>query len=462
MRAYTRSSKRRFAVFTASCLLVSSMLAAPPAAAAIDVNSDPVLYWNDIAIRNAVALSPGGAPAQARVYAMVNIAMHDAVNATRGGIDKSYLSGVANAGGDSRAAATQAAHDVLVKLNPANTSVYDSALANSLALITDSVAKTNGIATGRAYALAIDANRLGDRSGIAGAYTPPGQPDLNPGAYQLTPGVSAAVLPAWGNVKPFVISSVNDFVVAPPPALSSGDYAAAYNEVKDIVNALRPATGLTPEQQDQKNSALFWDVSNGGTWIRVALTIAEDEGLDTLGFAQVFATLSSGLADAAIAVWDAKYDNAFWRPITAIQNGEFDGNPMTIGDVSWTSLFNAPGHPSYVSAHSGLSATASAILRSYFGDDEAFSFSIGPDTRSFTSISQAELDAANSRLWGGIHFRFDNEAGLQLGREVGARVLSINPFGTVPESSTWAMMIAGFGAVGLSMRRRRLGVRALV
>ena len=234
-----------------------------------------------------------------------------------------------------------------------------------------------------------------------------------------------------------------------PPALGSDAYAAAYNEVKEIGSL----TSLT-RTVDQTNSALFWDISNGGTWIRAGLVIAEDEGLDTLGFAQVFTALSTGIADASIGVFDAKYDYRLWRPITAIQNGDIDGNPLTIADPTWNSLFASPGHPSYISGHSGISGVSSTILQSFFGDDEAFTFSIGTDTRSFTSLSQAELDAANSRLWGGIHFRFDNEAGLTMGHAVGTRVLRSGLFSAVPEPSSWAMMIAGFGFAGLALRTR--------
>jgi PAP2 superfamily len=446
MRVYNRTRPSRF-ILAASCLLATTMMA-PAATAAINVASDPILYWNDVAIRLATAFTPGGAPVQARAYAMVNIAMHDAVNATRGNPDRSYLSGVASSGGDSRAAAAQAAHDVLVALNPVNTAQYDTALANSLALIGGGADKTNGIATGAAYAAAIIANRTGDGSTAIASYATTGLP----GDYQLTPGIAAAALPAWGNVRPFVLSSGDLTAVdpGPPPALDSAAYAAAYNEVKDI-GALNSLTRTA----DQTNSALFWDVSNGGTWIRAGLVIAENQGLDTLDYSRVFATLSTGIADASIAIFDDKYQYRLWRPITAIQNGALDGNALTDADTSWNSLFASPGHPSYVSGHSGISAVSSQILQSYFGDDDAFTFSIGPDTRSFTSLSQAELDAANSRLWGGIHFRFDNEAGLAVGHNVAGRVLRAGLFAPIPEPSSWALMIAGFACVGMALRLRR-------
>ncbi len=445
MQALHRSSKRKLLTFTTACLVAATSIAATPAVAAITIASDPILYWNDIAIRFATAFSPGGAPAQARAYAMVNIAMHDAVNATRGNAHRSYLTGISTPGGDSRAAAAQAAHDVLVALNPANSAQYATSLSASLALIGDSSAKANGVATGQAYAAAILSRRAGDGSSVIAPYTSTNLP----GDYRLTPGVGAAALPAWGNVQPFVLSSANEVPVGPPPTLGSTAYAAAYNEVKEI-----GSLGSLTRTADQTNSALFWDVSNGGTWIRAGLVVAEDEGLDTLGFAGAFATLAVGIADASIAVFKAKYDYRLWRPITAIQLGDIDGNDATVADPTWTSLFASPGHPSYVSGHASISGVASTILQSYFGDTEAFSFGIGPDSRSFSSLSQAAQDAADSRLWGGIHFRFDNDAGLALGRQVGTHVLRRGIFASVPEPSSWAMMIFGFALAGWKLRSR--------
>ncbi len=428
-----------------SCLLASAMLATTPALATIAVTSDPILYWNDVAIANAAT----NAPAQTRIFAMANIAMHDAVNATLGGPNRGYLSGVINPGGDSRAAAAQAAHDVLIVLNPANAAIYDTALASSLALISNGTAKTNGTMTGAAYAAAILGNRTGDGSAAVVPYTTTGLPgDWRP----TPPGFGAPAVPGWGDVKNFVLSAADSASVhpGPPPALGSAEYATAYNEVKEI-----GSIGSLTRTADQTASALFWDTANGGTWIRVGLTIAEDEGFSTLKLASAFATLSAGLADAAIEGFAAKYEYRLWRPVSAIQLGDTDGNAATIGDANWSSLFPAPAHPSYIGTHSDLSAAGASILSAFFGDDEAFSFAIGNESRDFDSLSEAELDAANSRLWGGIHFRFDNEAGLVLGRAIGERVLASGLFQAVPEPSIWAMMIAGLGIVGASMRRRK-------
>jgi hypothetical protein len=170
------------------------------------------------------------------------------------------------------------------------------------------------------------------------------------------------------------------------------------------------------------------------------------------------AKTSAAIADSLIAGWDSKYTYNLWRPITAIREGDTDGNDATEKDGGWNSLFNAPAHPSYLSTHSLQSGAASAVLLS-FGVDQAFCSTIGADMRCFDQgLAQAGLDAANSRLWGGIHFRFDNEIGLATGQTIAGWTLAQDAFNAVPEPASWAMMIAGFGLVGAGARRRRVAV----
>ncbi len=426
---------------------------ASPAAAIIDVNDDPVLFWNQTMV-TLLAASP---PAQTRAYAMVNIAMHDAVNAALGKPNVSYLHGVAASGGDTRAAASKAAHDVLVALNPGNTAQYDAALAASLALVVDGAAKTAGITNGAAHAAAILARRAVDGS----APIAPWVPGVLPGEWRPTPpGFAPGALPQWGGVDPFVLNSGDQFRPGPPPALTSAAYTAAYDEVKLIGSA--DAEILGNRTADQSLSANFWDTANGGTWLRIGLIVAEDKALDTLGFARTFALLSTSLADSLIAGFDAKYHYALWRPVTAIRLGDADTNDLTVGDPNWSPVFATPAHPSYLSTHSALSGAGSEVLISLFGDTQAFTFSIGPDTRHFSGLAQAAQDGADSRLWGGIHFRFDNEAGLAVGHSIGRWALAGQAFNVVPEPASWALMIAGFAMVGGALRRRTYVQRAPV
>lgn len=419
----------------AAATAIALLLVPAQARAAIDFNSDPILFWNE----RASSLLPPGSPAQTRTLAMMNIAMHDAANSIVGNPDNPYLTGVTGFGGDVRAAVSQAAFQVLSAADPTHAPTYQLALAQSLSLVADPTAKSAGIATGSAYAGAIIAQRTGDGATAVVPYVPTGAP----GNWKPT-SPTPAVFPQWGGVKPFELTSSSQFKPAPPPALGSPEYAAALAEVREIGSI----SSLT-RTPDQTASALFWDAASGVTWVQIGLKIAEDEGLSTIQFARAFSLLSTGLADASIAGFDAKYDYAYWRPITAIR--EDPTNP----DPTWTPLFTTPNHPGYPSAHSFYSGVGATVLTSVFGDDEAFTMTIAGDTRSFTGLEQAALDGANSRLWGGIHFSTDSQAGLTLGTQIGNYVLAGKAFNaSVPEPGTWALMIAGFGLVGATVRRQ--------
>lgn len=428
--------------------LVAGMLSLSPAQAAVGPTDDPVLYWNSIV----VSTVPGGPPVQSRSAAIVNIAIFDAVNAALGKPNNGYSTGVAVTGGDTRAAASQAAHDVLVKLNPGGTATYDAALAASLSQVSNVAARTAGVATGAAYATAILATRGTDGAAGAGAVPYTAAPD--PGVWRPTPpGNLPAALPGWGAVTPFVLDSGSQFRPGPPPALGSPEYAAAYNEVMalgSLTNSTRTA--------DQTASAKFWANANGLTWLQIGVETAADNGLSTLANATLFALLTTSVGDAFIAGFDTKYTYDFWRPVTAIQNGNLDGNPLTIGDPNWTSLITAPNHPGYLSTHSIASGAGATILGTLLGQ-EGFCTTLGTGanalTQCFSSFAQAEQNAADSRLWGGIHFAFDNAAGLTAGESIARFSLADGIFQAVPEPSTWAMMLIGFGFIGMRIRRDR-------
>lgn len=440
-----KTPARRAGLFLTGLIGLASLLGAGQASAiVIPVTGDPILYWND----QASTLLPGATPVQSRSLAMVNIAMHDAVNASLGSPDRYYLSGGSAQLGDARVAASQAARNVLVALNPANTAQYDAALNTILGSVADGAAKTNGIAMGVEYAGAVLANRLNDGSA---AIVPYATTDL-PGDWRPTPPALAnAATTQWGDVTPFVLASGDQFRPGAPPALGSAEYAAAYNEVKawgSATDALRDGT--------QTYSAQFWASGNASqAWTRVGIELASAEGLSTLENARTFALLSSVMADAQIAVFDTKYEYRLWRPVTAIRLGDADGNALTEGDANWSSLITSPAFPAYASAHSALSQAAAVSLTSIFGGDDAFCITLAAGSNCFSSVGAAALDASNSRIWGGIHYRFDSEAGLALGQQIGDYAISRGLFTAVPEPTSWVMMIAGFGGLGALARRRR-------
>ena len=433
----------RIQVFAAFAVLTTCAVAAT-AHAEVAASGDPALYWNQVLSKGLT----GSPTVTSRSYAMVSAAIYDAVNATTGKTHAEFVTGVPTSGGDTRAATAVAARNMLVALNPAKTADYDAALSASLALVPDGVAKTKGMATGAAIATASLAARVGDGSTAPSTYAPtPGV-----GHWQPTPpaGLPAAV-PQWADVTPFVMSSPDQFRPGPPPNVGSAAYAAAYNEVMTIGSA---TSGV--RTADQSASASFWAQASGtAPWLQAGLGIAEGAGLPSIENARLFALISTSIADSVIGIWDAKYEYDFWRPVTAIRAGDADGNDLTAGDALWTPFITTPNHPSYISGHSGVSSAGATILESFFGDAHHFCLLASGLSRCWDGFEEAALDAANSRLWGGIHWRFDNEAGTALGRQVGQYALNSRAFDAVPEPAAWGLMILGFGYAGGLLRRSR-------
>jgi hypothetical protein len=434
----------RIHVFGAALAVLTTCAVATAAHAAVSASGDPALYWNQV-------LSGGltGSPTvTSRSYAMVSAAIYDAVNATTGKTHAEFVTGVATSGGDTRAATAVAARNMLVALNPAKTAEYDAALSASLALVPNGAAKTNGMATGAAIATASLAARAADGSTAPSTYTP--TPGI--GNWQPTPpaGLPAAV-PQWADVTPFLLTSPEQFRPAAPPNVGSAAYAAAYNEVMTVGSA----TSAT-RTADQSASATFWVQASGtAPWLQAGLGVAEGAGLSSIENARLFALISTSIADSVIGIWDAKYEYDFWRPVTAIRAGDIDGNDLTTGDALWTPFITTPNHPSYISGHSGVASAGATILENFFGDAHNFCLLASGLTRCWDSFSDAAQDAANSRLWGGIHWRFDNEAGTALGRGVAEYALNSKAFDAVPEPAAWGLMLLGFGCAGGVLRRSR-------
>ena len=429
----------------ARTLTAAALLAgvAAPSAAVVPVTGDVVLYWNQLFL----GTTPYS-PAQARPAALLNIAVHDAANATLGNADYSYLQHVTNAGGDTRAAVSVAAHDVLVSQYAGRAAEFDAALVASLALIPDGTAKTNGMATGAKFAAAALANRAHD-----GYFdvVPPYVPSGLPGRYAPTPpGFGPPVNPQLATADTWLMTSNDQFRAPPPPELTSAQYTAAFNEVRDIGSATSGTRSA-----EQTAAAQYWAVTQGtGPWLQAAIDISQASGASTLANARTLAKLSVGVADAILVAWDSKFHYDYWRPVTAIRAADTDGNPDTDAVAGWTPLLVTPPHQSYVSAHSTISGAAARILEAALGDTHDFCVTSLGVNRCWTSFSDAEMESVNSRLWGGIHWRFDNEAGLAAGEALGAYTFDNRVFGAVPEPAAWGLMLAGFTLVGTALRRR--------
>jgi membrane-associated phospholipid phosphatase len=381
---------------------------------------DMVLRWNEVML-DAIRADRTAPPAAARDMAIVQVAVHDAVNVIYRADQPYAVTRQGPRDASPEAAVAAAAHSTLVALFPAQKTNFDAALAASLADVPDGPTENKGVALGRSVAQEVLALRSHDGSDSVVTYTAgtqPGEWQPTPPAFQQQP-----LLPQWPSVTPFTMTSGALFRPPPPPSLTSPEYAAAVNEVK-AVGAKDSAT-RTPEQTQ---IALFWINGPGtatppGHWNEVAQVVAAGRGNTLMENARLFALLDLALADAGIVSWDAKYAYNFWRPVTAIRAADSDGNPATSADPTWAPLIPTPPFPSYTSGHSTFSAAAAAVLADFFGRDDV-PFTLRSETpgvadRSFTSFSQAAQESGLSRIYGGIHYSFDNVQGLATGGALG-------------------------------------------
>lgn len=384
--------------------------------------SEKVLKWNQLAL-DAIKTTATSPPVASRGLAMLSLAEFEAVN----GVTKQYASYyglTAPKLTSADAAVAVASHMVLVKLFPTQKAIFDAELYSQLRTPMGGWSKALGMTYGGRIGLKILADRATDGSTTVVPYTSSGQV----GFWEPTPPgfVASPLLPQWKNLRPFAMTSSGQYLVTPPPSLTSAEYTAALNEVKDLgssTSAIRTA--------DQTEIARFWAAGGGtvtppGMWNEIAVAQIRANSLSATDAARVLAITNVALADAAIASWNAKYTYDFWRPVSAIRKADLDNNPDTTQDATWTSLIGTPPFSSYTSGHSTFSAAAAEVLSHFFGSNTGFSgTSQGTPgvTRSWTSFRAAAEEASLSRIYGGIHFRFDSEYGVVAGTSVGLKAL---------------------------------------
>jgi hypothetical protein len=404
------------------CTLMATLFASAVAKA------DAVLDWNVIAVNTAVA--NGQNPfAQARTIAIVQLAVFESVNAITGEYHPYLGTIVAPPGASPDAAAVQAAYRVLTTYFLGSGTTLNAERANSLASIPDGQAKTDGIATGEAAALAMIALRANDGSSPP-QFDIPGPPV--PGAWQATSscpivnGVAVGVAFHWQNVTPFGIPSAGAFLLDPPPALTSREYAKAYNEVMTVGSA-----DSTERPQDRANVALFYAASSPTQVFNQALQQVAQERWHSLSEnARALAVVNMAMNDSLVASFLNKYYYNFWRPETAIHAGDTDGNPRTQGDPSFLPFVTTPCFPSYPSNHGSAANAAAEILEHIYGECGHFitlSNPAVPDiVLQYNAFKQITDDISDARVYGGIHFRTDQTAGAHLGKAIGKAVYKHN------------------------------------
>ena len=393
--------KTRFLARTAAIALAACLVAGAPAYA--DVVSD----WNQRSGRIVVDAKLGTPPAM-RVMALVQTATLHALEAVAGPGGP-----LPPAAGDAAAAAVAAAHrTTLLRLLPAQQAAIDAAYDAALATLGDSAQRRAGVAAGERAAAELLAARAADVAAVADDY----RPHTTPGTYVPT---AAAAASTWPRRRPWLLARADQFRPGPPPALASAAWARDYDEVRSL--GARASARRSPEQTE---IAKFWEYSLPPIYFGVVQSVAQAPGRDALRNARLYAAAAQALDDALIAVFDAKYHHHFWRPVTAIRNGDLDGNDATVRDPAWASLIEAPMHPEYPSGHAILAAAVGAVLRAEVGDAPPVPLATTSPTaqgatRRWARVDDFVSEVGESRIVAGIHFRSAIDAGIAMGERIG-------------------------------------------
>ena len=368
-------------------------------ATAARADVDAVVEWNHKA-GDLIAESKIGTPPAVRVMAIVQTAVADAARAAAG--DPSRV----------QAAVAAANRTTLLQLLPAQQASIAAAFQAASATIPDGPAKQSGLAVGQDAAARVLAARADDGAGKPAAY----RPFAGAGVYVPT---SAPAVPQGAARKPWLLSNAGQFLPPGPPALDSAEWARDYQEVREL--GARASSRRSPEQTE---IARFWEYSLPAIYFGVVESVARQPGRDPVRNASLYAAAAQAMDDALIAVFDAKYHHHFWRPITAIRNGDLDGHDGTERDPSWTSLIDAPLHPEYPSGHSVLAASIGAVLKAELGAQAGVTLATRSPTakgavRQWSRVDDFVQEVSDARVWAGIHFRSATKAGETMGWRIG-------------------------------------------
>ena len=387
--------------------LIGGLLAAFGTFASADVITD----WDERAVA-AGYTAKQGPPPHSRIVAMVHLAMFEAVNSIDARYQPYRKRLDAEPGASREAAAAAAAHYVLIRIYPDQAKELDHALQTSLIPVKDEAARQKGVRLGERAGAAMLAERSGDGAGGPDTY----RPFTAPGKYVPT------VLPAasrWGGVRPFALESGDQFRPGAPYALASREWAADYTEVKRM--GAKAGSARTTEQTE---IARFWELTGPATYNPLARQIVAAKQLDLTDCARVFALVSMATADALIAVFDAKYTYNFWRPVTAIRNGDLHGNDAIERDPAWEPIVPTPMHPEYPCAHCITQSAAAGVLRAFFGDSiptvKLTSTTAPGVTRTYAKLSDYVNEVVDARVFDGVHYRTSGLVGADMGRKIAA------------------------------------------
>jgi hypothetical protein len=389
----------------AATCLIGCLLAAAANFAIADVIAD----WNEKVVAAGYAARQGPPP-QTRIVAMVHLAMFEAMNSIEARYQPYRARLPAEPGASRDAAAAAAAHHLLVRIYPDQAKEMDKALQASLAAVTDEAARAKGVRLGERAGAAMLAERASDGTGGPDTY----RPFTAPGKYVPT------VLPAassWAAVRTFALKSGDQFRPPAPYSLSSAEWAKDYNEIRRM--GAKVGSARSPEQSD---IARFWELTGAATYNPLVRHLSAVKRLDALDSARLFALVHMATADALIAVFDAKYAYNFWRPVTAIRNGDLSGNDAVERDAAWEPFIPTPMHPEYPCAHCISQSAAAGVLEHFYGDAipavKLTSTTAPGVTRTFVKLSDYVNEVVNARIYDGVHYRASGEVGADMGRKI--------------------------------------------
>lgn len=393
--------------------VVVSLLAGPASQA------DVVTDWS---IKSADIVVAAEVPAAAayRVMASVQSAVYEAVNAITLRYPPGRVTGDAASGASVEAAVIAASRAVLQKLVPSARVSIDAACATSLSAVPDGSAKTAGIQVGERAAAAVLAWRVDDDANVPEDY----RPRTSPGVYVPTVIPDAS---GWFRRKPWVMTSPDQFRPGPPPSLTSERWARDCNEVRDL-----GAKNSPRRSAEQTAMARFWNASGPMLYYPVVWSVTRGPGRELTQNARLLALAGQAMDDGVIAAFEAKYHYEFWRPITAIRNGDTDGNRATQRDPSWTPFIETPMHPEYPCAHCVVAGVVGAVLEAEIGAGPTpvlTTSRAGADgvERRWTRLDDFVQEVEDARVCGGVHYRNSTEVGTTMGRKVGALAVAKFP-----------------------------------
>jgi len=351
-----------------------------------------------------------------RMMAMVHVAMFDTVNSIERRYKPYLVQLRADPSTSKEAAAAAAAAKVLASIDAKTANEMSGVLASYLTAVPDGVAKSDGVKIGEAVAARILEARLNDGCDAPDAY----RPRTTPGVYVPT---AITISSMWPNMKPFALASPSQFRPGPPVALESDEWATDYNELKNYggqISAKRTA--------QQTETARFWLVGPPVAYHPFVRQLVTARQMGVVDSARFMALVAIGINDAIISILDAKYHYNFWRPITAIRNGDTDGNPATDREATWQPIANTPMHPEYPCSHCIQSGTVAGIIKAELGSGDipeiAMTSPTAPGvTHRFTNMWAYTEEVANARVWAGFHYRFSTRVGTEMGLKVGEYVV---------------------------------------